>query len=180
MANEWGKRLKADGWEPWPDDLESMLARCHAAGQDRPTPLVLRYGPGGYNTLHQDLYGDVAFPLQVVIGLTEPGVDYTGGEFVLTEQRPRSQTRATAIVLERGEGIVLPEQPPARAGLTRYVPGDAPPRRQRGALGCAGGAGADLPRRPLSGGDGPGGPVVIGGAFGADLCVSPNGQHRRW
>jgi uncharacterized protein len=108
VANEWGKRLKPDGWEPWPDNLESMLARCHAAGQDRPTPLVLRYGPGGYNTLHQDLYGDVAFPLQVVIGLTEPGVDYTGGEFVLTEQRPRSQTRATAIVLERGEGIVFP------------------------------------------------------------------------
>ena len=108
VANEWGERLGADGWRPWPADLEGMLARCHEAGQRRPTPLVLRYGPGGYNTLHQDLYGEVAFPLQVVVGLTEPGVDYTGGEFVLTEQRPRSQTRATALVLRRGQGIVFP------------------------------------------------------------------------
>jgi hypothetical protein len=108
VANEWGRRRQADGWEPWPADLDGMLERCHAVGQDRPTPLVLRYGPGGYNTLHQDLYGDVAFPLQVVVGLTEPGVDYTGGEFVLTEQRPRSQTRATALVVHRSEGIVFP------------------------------------------------------------------------
>jgi hypothetical protein len=108
VANEWGSRLHGDSWQPWPDELDAMLARCHAAGQERPTPLVLRYGAGGYNTLHQDLYGDIAFPLQVVVGLTEPGVDYTGGEFVLTEQRPRSQTRATALVLERGEGIVFP------------------------------------------------------------------------
>ncbi len=70
--------------------------------------MILRYGPGGYNTLHQDRYGEVAFPLQVVVGLTTPDVDYTGGEFVLTEQRPRAQTRATAVRLERGEGIVFP------------------------------------------------------------------------
>jgi hypothetical protein len=108
VANEWGERLGADGWQPWPSDLDGMLARCHAAGQERPTPLVLRYGPGGYNTLHQDLYGEIAFPLQVVVGLTEPGVDYTGGELVLTEQRPRSQTRATALPLVQGEGIVFP------------------------------------------------------------------------
>ncbi len=108
VANEWGERVGADGWRPWPPDLDGMLARCHAAGQARPTPLVLRYGPGGYNTLHQDLYGEVAFPLQVVVGLTKPGLDYTGGEFVLTEQRPRSQTRATALPLVRGEGIVFP------------------------------------------------------------------------
>jgi len=106
VANAWAERL--GGAERWPAELEGLLARCRDAGQDRPTPLVLRYGPGGYNTLHQDLYGDVAFPLQVVIGLTEPGADYTGGEFVLTEQRPRSQSRATALVLERGEGIVFP------------------------------------------------------------------------
>ena len=108
VANEWGERVGAQARQPWPADLGEMLERCHAAGQGRPTPLVLRYGPGGYNTLHQDLYGEVAFPLQVVVGLTEPGVDYTGGEFVLTEQRPRSQTRATAVVLRRGEGIVFP------------------------------------------------------------------------
>jgi hypothetical protein len=108
VANAWGERVGADRWRAWPADLGGMLARCHAAGQCRPTPLVLRYGPGGYNTLHQDLYGDVAFPLQVVVGLTEPGVDYAGGEFVLTEQRPRQQTRATALVLARGEGIVFP------------------------------------------------------------------------
>jgi hypothetical protein len=120
VANEWGRRLDTAGWEPWPGDLDGMRERCHAAGQDRPTPLVLRYGPGGYNTLHQDLYGDVAFPLQVVVGLTEPGVDYTGGEFVLTEQRPRSQTRATALVLSRGEGIVFPNN-------RRPVPGGRRP-----------------------------------------------------
>jgi uncharacterized protein len=115
VANEWGERVGAGegraggkGWRPWPATLDGMLARCHDAGQHRPTPLVLRYGPGGHNTLHQDLYGDVAFPLQVVVGLTEAGTDYMGGEFVLTEQRPRSQTRATALVLERGEGIVFP------------------------------------------------------------------------
>jgi hypothetical protein len=108
VANEWGERLGAKDWLPWPADLGGMIARCRAAGQQRPTPLVLRYGPGGYNTLHQDLYGEVAFPLQVVVGLTEPGVDYTGGEFVLTEQRPRSQSRATALTVGRGEGIVFP------------------------------------------------------------------------
>jgi hypothetical protein len=108
VANEWGERVGTDGRQPWPAALDELLARCHAAGQGRPTPLVLRYGPRGYNTLHQDLYGDIAFPLQVVVGLTEPGVDYTGGEFVLTEQRPRSQTRATALALVRGEGIVFP------------------------------------------------------------------------
>ena len=76
----------------WPETLDGLLARCRRHGQTRPTPLILRYGPGGYNTLHQDRYGEVAFPLQVVIGLTTPDVDYTGGEFVLTEQRPRAQS----------------------------------------------------------------------------------------
>jgi hypothetical protein len=121
VANEWVKRLGADDRALWPDDVDSMLARCHAAGQERPTPLVLRYGEGGYNTLHRDLYGDVAFPLQVVVGLTEPGVDYTGGEFVLTEQRPRSQTRATALPLGPGEGIVFPNnRRPVRGGRGPY------------------------------------------------------------
>lgn len=116
VANAWAARARratggtaVSGPGPaWPTDLDSLLERCHAVGQTRPTPLILRYGPGGYNTLHQDLYGSVAFPLQVVIGLGEPGVDYTGGEFVLTEQRPRAQTRATAIPLRRGHGVIFP------------------------------------------------------------------------
>lgn len=106
IANDWARR--GGGRATWPDDLDGLLVRCRRRGQTRPTPLILRYGAGGYNTLHQDRYGDVAFPLQVVVGLTEPDVDYTGGEFVLTEQRPRAQTKATAIRLERGHGVVFP------------------------------------------------------------------------
>ena len=108
VANEWGRRRQADGWEPWPADLDGMLERCHAAGQDRPTPLVLRYGPGGYNTLHQDLYGDLAFPLQAVTALNRAGTDFAGGQFVLVEQRPRAQSRAHVIELERGAFAIFP------------------------------------------------------------------------
>ena len=82
---------------PWPDRLDDWLEQCHAAGQTRSTPLMLRYGPGDWNALHRDLYGDLVFPLQVVIGLDAPGVDYTGAEFVVVEQRPRAQSRATAL-----------------------------------------------------------------------------------
>src|SRR5205814_2117765 len=78
---------------PWPDRFEDWLDRCHEAGQTRPTPLMLRYGPGDWNALHRDLYGDLVFPLQVVVGLDRPGVDYTGGEFITLEQRPRAQAR---------------------------------------------------------------------------------------
>ena len=142
-------RLGAAGWQPWPGDLDGMLARCHAAGQDRPTPLVLRYGPGGYNTLHQDLYGDVAFPLQVVVGLTEPGVDYTGGEFVLTEQRPRSQTRATALVLGGARGSCSRTTAGRCGGRGPYQV-----THRHGASevrsGGAGGPRPHLPRRPLT------------------------------
>jgi hypothetical protein len=106
VANDWARRAGEE--RRWPDTLDDFLARCHAAGQRRPTPLVLRYGAGGYNTLHQDRYGAVAFPLQVVIGLTALGADYTGGEFVLAEQRARQQTRVTAIPLAKGHGIVFP------------------------------------------------------------------------
>ncbi len=83
------------------------MDRCHAAGQTRPTPLLLRYGPGDWNALHRDLYGDLVFPLQVVIGLDEPGVDYEGGEFVVVEQRPRAQSRATTMPLPQGHGLVF-------------------------------------------------------------------------
>ena len=93
-----------------PADLEAFLKICAAAGQDKPTPLLLRYGTGDYNCLHQDVYGAVAFPLQVAIGLTRPGVDFEGGEFLLVEQRPRAQSRGEAIGLGLGEAVVFPNR----------------------------------------------------------------------
>jgi uncharacterized protein len=89
------------------DDFDSWIARCHASGQTRPTPLMLRYRCGDWNALHRDLYGDLVFPLQVVIGLDAPGADYTGGEFVVVEQRPRAQSRATTHSIPQGHGIVF-------------------------------------------------------------------------
>jgi len=105
VANAWHARmgLPAD----FPADHAAFLARCYAAGQTRPTPLLLRYGPGDYNCLHQDLYGPHVFPLQVAILLSEPDDDFDGGEFVLTEQRPRMQSRATVVKLHRGDGVVF-------------------------------------------------------------------------
>jgi hypothetical protein len=105
IAREWAERLGREA--PWPDSFEEWIELCQQAGQTRPTPLLLRYGPGDWNALHQDLYGDLVFPLQVVIGLDRPGVDYTGGEFVTVEQRPRAQSRATTTVLAQGEGLVF-------------------------------------------------------------------------
>jgi uncharacterized protein len=105
IAREWADRLGAPA--PWPDELDQWLAQCHAAGQTRSTPLLLRYGPGDWNALHRDLYGDLVFPLQVVVGLDAPGVDHTGGEFVVVEQRPRAQSRATSTLIERGHGLVF-------------------------------------------------------------------------
>ena len=91
----------------YPATLAEYLERCHDAGQTRPTPLVLRYRTGDYNCMHQDLYGELAFPLQVVIGLSRPAVDYDGGELIFTEQRPRSQSRATAVGMRAGDGVVF-------------------------------------------------------------------------
>jgi len=105
VARDWAERLGRPA--PWPDDFDGWIEQCHAAGQTRPTPLMLRYGPGDWNALHRDLYGDLVFPLQVVIGLDAPGVDYSGGEFVVVEQRPRAQSRATARAIPQGHGLVF-------------------------------------------------------------------------
>ncbi|MEJ7800929.1 MAG: 2OG-Fe(II) oxygenase [Ilumatobacter sp.] len=86
---------------------DDWLDECHDAGQQRPTPLMLDYGPGDWNALHRDLYGEHVFPLQIVIGLEQPDIDYTGGEFVMVEQRPRAQSRASAATIPRGHGIVF-------------------------------------------------------------------------
>ncbi len=105
IANRWQAALGADG--AYPTEHDAYLARCHEVGQTRPTPLLLRYGPGDYNCLHQDLYGPLVFPLQVAILLDEPGRDFEGGEFVLTEQRPRMQSRAEVVPLHQGQGVVF-------------------------------------------------------------------------
>jgi hypothetical protein len=105
IARDWAARLGRPA--PWPDDFEDWLAACHAAGQVKPTPILLRYGPGDWNALHQDLYGDLVFPLQVVIGLDRPGADHTGGEFLLVEQRPRAQSRGTVTVLGQGQALIF-------------------------------------------------------------------------
>ena len=105
IANRWQAALRRD--ERFPATHEAFLERCRDAGQGRPTPLLLRYGPGDYNCLHQDLYGAHVFPLQVAVLLAQPGEDYTGGEFVLTEQRPRRQSRASVVPLRQGDAVVF-------------------------------------------------------------------------
>jgi hypothetical protein len=105
IANGWQERLGQK--MRFPDDHAAYIGRCHKAGQMRPTPLLLRYGPGDYNCLHQDLYGAEVFPLQVAVLLSQPGEDFTGGEFVLTEQRPRQQSRAMVVPLAQGDGVVF-------------------------------------------------------------------------
>jgi uncharacterized protein len=105
IAQDWYSKLGRP--TPWPDTLEAWLDMCHQAGQTRPTPLILKYGPGDWNALHRDVYGELVFPLQVVINLTEPGKDYTGGEFLLVEQRSRAQSRGTSLTLPYLQGMIF-------------------------------------------------------------------------
>lgn len=105
LANTWNKHLGIAG--EYPPALAAFTAQCHARGQTRPTPLLLNYGPGDYNRLHQDLYGDLYFPIQMVVLLSEPGRDFTGGEFVLTELKPRMQSRVDVVPLRQGDACLF-------------------------------------------------------------------------
>jgi hypothetical protein len=105
VARDWSAKLGRPA--PWPDTLDEWLDECHRAAQTKPTPLIVKYGPGDWNALHRDLYGELVFPLQVVINLTEPGRDHTGGEFLLVEQRPRAQSRGTSTTLPYLQGLVF-------------------------------------------------------------------------
>jgi hypothetical protein len=122
VANRWNEAMGIA--VHYPDDQDEFLERCRRAGQTRPTPLLLQYGTGDYNCLHQDLYGEHAFPLQVAFLLSMPGLDFTGGEFVLTEQRPRMQSRATVVPLEQGSAVIF-------AVNNRLVQGTRGPYRVR-------------------------------------------------
>jgi hypothetical protein len=105
LANRWNESMNID--VRYPDAHADFIERCHQAGQTRPTPLLLQYGAGDYNCLHQDVYGEHVFPFQVAFLLAEPEKDFTGGEFVLTEQRPRMQSRAEVVPLHRGDGVIF-------------------------------------------------------------------------
>lgn len=105
IARGWADKLGKPA--PWPDTLAEWLQLCHESGQTKPTPILLRYGENDWNALHRDLYGELVFPLQVVVGLDRPGVDHTGGEFLMVEQRPRAQSRGTVALLEQGHGLIF-------------------------------------------------------------------------
>ena len=114
VANRWAERLNDDA--RYPDSHAEFVARCYATGQTRPTPLLLRYRRGDYNCLHQDLYGSLAFPFQVICLLSEPGRDFEGGELVLVEQRPRRQSRPSVVHLRAGDAVVIATNHLPRAG----------------------------------------------------------------
>ena len=119
VANRWSERL-GGAPDAFPAEHEQLLERCRAAGQERPTPLILRYREGDWNALHQDLYGDVYFPFQILTILSEPGVDFEGGEFVLLEQRPRAQSRAHVLKPPRGAFVIFPTRQRPNQGRNGY------------------------------------------------------------
>ncbi len=106
IANSWQRQLGLTA--SFPGTLDAYLARCHEAGQTRPTPLILKYGPDDYNCLHQDLYGELVFPIQATVLLSRPGADFTGGEFLLVEQRPRRQSKGEVVPLRQGDAVLFP------------------------------------------------------------------------
>ena len=148
IARSWADRRRQPA--PWPDAFDAWIDECHAHGQPRPTPLILRYGPGDWNALHRDLYGELVFPLQVVIGLDEPGVDYTGGEFVVVEQRPRAQSRATVMQIPQGHGVVFTTRDRPAAHAAGLVERADASRAERRPLRSPARARHRVPRRRLT------------------------------
>lgn len=118
IANNWQERLGMES--RWPLALQEFLAQCHDSGQLRPTPLLLKYGAGDYNCLHQDLYGETCFPLQVIVQLSKPGIDFAGGELMLVEQRPRMQSRGMVVHFRQGDAAVIPVRERPRRGSRGY------------------------------------------------------------
>jgi len=119
IANRWNEGIGLD--IRYPPRHEAFQSRCHEAGQSKPTPLILKYGPGDYNCLHQDIYGERIFPLQIAFLLSKPGEDFTGGEFALTEQRPRMQSRVEVVPIEQGMGVIFPvHQRPMKGARGKY------------------------------------------------------------
>ena len=133
VANRWNEALGLEA--RFPADHEAFKSRCHQAGQDKPTPLILRYEAGDYNCLHQDLYGEHVFPLQVAILVSEPERDFTGGQFVLTEQRPRKQSRVEVVPLGLGQGVIFAVHQRPVLGSARLLSREYAARRQPDSLG---------------------------------------------
>lgn len=119
LANRWSERL-GEKVRPYPDNLPAFIRRCHDAGQSRPTPLLLKYGAGDFNCLHQDLYGDLVFPFQATLFLSRPGDDFEGGEFVLAEQRPRRQSRVEVLAPAQGDALIFAVHHRPVPGARRY------------------------------------------------------------